>query len=145
MTYRVKKLQLFQDLTFSAASENEDETLTRYTAGVGVKDMDPRLQDYLTEPVFCGGAVPPKEDDALLSDKSGASDSAETVRLPAGTYAFIQGVYENETALFKAAETLWLECIWQEFRIQDSTVYMRKLKENDIVIFQLFRRIGESA
>jgi hypothetical protein len=84
--------------------------------------------------------------------------------IPAGTYFFLQDFLPPEREAFsadgkpdetvyKAAEELWLEYVWQEKEPADNTVYVRLLthegdytdkttgqKKSAGLVFQLFRR-----
>jgi len=146
MTYNIKTIKLFQDLTFSKNENcNKNESLTIYTNGVSQKDMAPNKAMYLLDRDFKGwanckpfkGTGIPKCLPKLLAPTEYA--------IQIGSYFFVQGVQPAEelkqnVVFTEAAEALYLESLWQEIAL-DNCVYMRKLKENKNIIFQLFRKI----
>jgi len=132
MEYDVKKLMLFEDIFYSENADSiNSEKMTKYISKVSKKDMNPKLEDYLTSPVFCG---------FISSSKTDGQSS-----IPKGTYAFIQSIFESEESVFKAAEALWLECVWQEYELVDNFIYLREIPHGDKMVFQLFRQINVSA
>jgi len=146
MDFNVKKIHIYQDLTFSKSNKcYKNESLTVYKNGVSKTDLEPNLKKYLLEKEFKGwanympykGTGIPKS----LPKKLAPTES----KIEQGVYLFVQGVQpENEKKipiiLAQAAEALHLESIWQEISLS-KCVYIRKLKENNKVLFQLFRKI----
>lgn len=123
LKYEIKKLKLFEPLCYSPTKSHGNESMTRYTTFVGKKDLYPNKADYLTNPIFCG-----------------YEDSLGKEQIPCGTYAFVQG-FASQSDKLDAAESLWLECVWQEFNPLDEIIYLRELNHGNDVVFQLFRRI----
>lgn len=129
MEYHVKKLQLFQNLSYSKTSTFMEEKMIKYTTLVDKKNLEPKPEDYLVNPHLCGNII--KNEDPLPQD---------TECIPAGLYAFVQSDY-TEGDLTQAAEALWLECLWEEYEPLDDTIYLRELEHGDRTVFQLFRKI----
>ena len=42
------------------------------------------------------------------------------------------------------AEAIFLEALWQEVSIADETIYVRKLKEGNCSVFQLFVKVNQN-
>lgn len=129
MAFSIKKLTLYKNLRYSRTEPFAGEKLIIFTNGITKKNMNPSLDAYLTEPKECGNAV------SITSPES----ECETL-IPADTYLFVQGIEEKEDVR-QAAETLWLESLWQEIELDRHTVFMRILTEDGKNIFQLFRKI----
>lgn len=127
MGLEIKKLVLFEPLRYSTNNADSEEKMTKFTTNVTAKTMNPLPQDYLTQPVFCGANTNSRTD--------------YTAEIPAGTYAFVQWSQKEKLRLESVAETLWLECLWQEFQPKDNTLYLRELPHGDFSMFQLFREI----
>jgi hypothetical protein len=146
MNFSVKKVHIYQDLTFSKSDKcYKNESLTVYKNGVSKKNLEPDREKYLLEEDFRGWA------NCLPYKGSGIPKSLPVKLAPTeskiekGTYFFTQGLQpENEenrlAVLAQAAEVLHLESVWQQIELSEC-VYVRKLKENDKVLFQLFRKI----
>lgn len=124
MEYEIKKLVLFQPLFFSVQSTNSQEKMTIYTSKATKKNIAPQLEEYLTNPIFCGGA----------SDK-------KDKEIPKGIYLFLQGNFSTTQQLNNAAEALWLEMLWQELDPLDDKIYIRELVHGNEKLIQLFRAI----
>lgn len=127
MEQEIKKLVLFEPLFYSKDAANNGEKMSRFTTKVNAKCMEPVLEDYLTEGVFCGYSTD-------CEDKA-------TERIPAGTYAFVQWSSESNMTAESMAEALWLECVWQELQTVNNTLYLRELSHGEQSVFQLFREI----
>lgn len=146
MNFNVKKIFLYQTLTFSKNDQcNKNESLTIYTNGIAPKDTNPILLHYLDNKRFEGWSnYNPYKGKGIPSSLPQKLAPTEA-KIEKGTYLFVQGIQpkkeEDCTEVFsKAAEALYLESIWQEYTLSN-TVYMRKLKENDKILFQLYRKI----
>lgn len=125
MASTIKILHLYKDFYYSIESENKEESLTSYTNGVQEKNLEPNLDDFLKNEVFYG---------YLSCEKT-------TTCIGKGKYLFIQDVFSDFEKIKEAAQELYLEALWQELSFLDDIVYMRKLDENNITVFQLFRKI----
>lgn len=136
MTYDIKRLTLLEPLHYSPAAPQEGEKMTRYTTRVGKKDMNPRAEDYLVEPFFCGHMAQASGERA----DSGNNGTDNGFMIPAGVYAFVQGETGVHSPL-DAAEALWLECVWREYEPLNDTIYMREIPHGGGTVFQLFREI----
>ena len=64
--------------------------------------------------------------------------------IPQGKYMFLQGTGSKDdfNLIEKAAETLFLESLWQEKNLKNTT-YLRFLHEGEKIVFQLFREVEE--
>lgn len=129
MEYHVKKLQLFQNLSYSKTSTFIEEKMIKYTTLVDKKNLEPKPEDYLVNPHPCGNII-----------KNEAPLPQDTECIPAGLYAFVQSDY-TEGDLTQATESLWLECLWEEYEPLDDIIYLRELEHGDRTVFQLFRKI----
>lgn len=130
MGHEVRKLVLFEPLFYSREASDGGDSMTKFTTRVSAKSMDPAPQDYLADAVFCG-----------YSAEGGAAGAEQ---LPKGTYAFVQWTASSGEKAEAAAEALWLECVWQEFQPEDSTLYLRELRHGSDTVYQLFRKIASS-
>ncbi|OJF76777.1 MAG: hypothetical protein BKP49_05490 [Treponema sp. CETP13] len=146
MNYKPKKVELYQDLTFSKDEKCfKNESLTIYKNTVSPKDMDPKKENYLVCKEFKGWAnCKPFTGTGIPTGKPKLLAPTDFL-IPKGAYLFVQGLQPKEESeqnliFAEAAEALHLESLWQEIRL-DNCVYMRKLKENGKILFQLFRKI----
>ncbi|HAH63189.1 MAG TPA: hypothetical protein DCL73_13955 [Treponema sp.] len=140
----MKKLVLYEDIVCGTTDDTGSGILRICSASVTKRDMSPEPEEYLSNCEQCapGGQL----------------------SVPAGTYFFIQGFLQPgrrifaadgtpDEAVYKAAEELWLEYVWQETEPADNTVYVRILthegdyadkttgqKKSAGLVFQLFRR-----
>lgn len=125
MAFTIKILTLYKDFYYSKDSTNTEESLTLYKNTVKNGEMNPNIDDFLTEEFFCGTIC------------SGKSEFA----INQGRYLFIQGIFSSPETVKDAAQELYLESLWQELTFTDDKVYMRKLDEDGKTVFQLFRKI----
>ncbi|MCK9169695.1 MAG: hypothetical protein M0P01_04710 [Treponema sp.] len=140
----VKKLVLYDDIVCSTTDDTGSGILRICSASVTKHNMEPKPEEYLSK---------------YKQYAAGMSSS-----IPAGSYFFIQGLLQPDRQIFsddgtpdetvyKAAEELWLEYVWQEIEPVDNTVYVRILthegdytdkttgqKKSAGQVFQLFRR-----
>lgn len=140
----VKKLVLYEDIVCGTTDDTGSGILHICSASVTKRNMSPKQEEYLSN---CGQFV-----------------SGGRLSVPAGTYFFIQGFLQPglrafaadgtpDEAVYKAAEELWLEYVWQETEPADNVVYVRVLthegeyadkttgqKKSAGLVFQLFRR-----
>ena len=131
MAFSIKILTLYKDLNYSANKNvgiNTNERLEKYTNGVSKHNMNPSLDEYLLDSVSCGYAI--EKNNQIKPDYS----------IKAGKYFFVQGNVKTDN-LKKAAESLWLESIWQEQQLDVETVYVSYIKEDNEEVFQIFRKI----
>lgn len=138
--FTIKNLVLFENLKFSreeSSSTTKFEYLYKYKNKVLKTDTNPNIKKFLTEEDFLGyGFYSQAEED------SGKVESDKLNYIPKGKYLFLQGVGSKENILDieKAAETLFLESLWQEKNLSDTT-YLRFIQEGEKTVFQLFREI----
>jgi len=125
MAFTIKILTLYKDFYYSKDSSNTEESLTLYKNTVKNGEMNPNIDDFLTEEFFCGTICSSKSEFAINQ----------------GRYLFIQGIFSSPETVKDAAQELYLESLWQELTFTDDTVYMRKLDEDGKTVFQLFRKI----
>lgn len=160
MDYEIRRLELFKDLLYLPAQESaearknppeniEGERMTRFETPVDKRNLEPQLEEYLCNGIFCGQGIPSNIDGSVeLIIPEGVSRH-QLEPIPAGTYAFVQCEYPpHETSpqvlrenQLKAAEALWLECLWEEWEPEDNFVYLREIPHGSTTVFQLFRRI----
>jgi hypothetical protein len=122
--YVVRKLQLFEQI--ECDGEERNGRLYNCTTAVTDKMLEPLADDYI------------KCDENDLN-----------VVIPAGNYLFVQGVlfagdegYPVVKEVRAAAEQLWLEFLWTEKKPADSRIYLRVLKEEHGLVFQLMRAVA---
>lgn len=133
----VKHLTLFEPICFSSKKENQvnDEELTIYINKISSTDMNPKAENYLTNEKFCG--------------YNSSVENAD-YKIESGKYFFVQSFLQSEKVndkqnitelLLQEAQEVFLESLWQEIKFADDTVYIRKLKEGENFVFQLFRKV----
>jgi len=134
----VKNLKLFEDLLFctrESSATTPMERLVLYTNGVENNNLEPSLEQYLTDRQWAGYGY------------YGDDPAAPTHRIPAGDYFFLQefvpcdiGDEDKLTAqALKMAEALRLESLWQEIDLDDQ-VFVRFIREDDKTAVQVIRR-----
>ncbi len=137
MNFTIKILHLYIDLLFSTEELlDTTESLYSYSNGVFSDNLSPKKDAYLHTPIFLGNVI--QEKDIPLYSKESVH------RIEKGKYLFLQGLESensNTDIYAEAAEQLWLEALWQELKLEEKTVYMRKLKEDSKSVFQLFRKV----
>lgn len=135
INFTIKNLELFENLNFSI-EENKNTTklewLYKYENKVSPTEINPDIKMFLTNEEFLGYGF--YGDDA-------AKDKMLNF-IPQGKYMFLQGIGEKNDfqVIQKAAETLFLESLWQEKKLGNIT-YLRFLQEGEKTVFQLFRAI----
>ena len=133
--FTIKNLELFENLNFSI-EENKNTTklewLYKYENKVSPTEINPDIKMFLTNEEVLGYGI--YGDDA-------AKDKMLNF-IPQGKYMFLQGIGEKNDfqVIQKAAETLFLESLWQEKKLGNIT-YLRCLQEGEKTVFQLFRAI----
>lgn len=131
----IKNLELFENLNFSI-EENKNTTklewLYKYENKVSPTEINPDIKMFLTNEEFLGYGF--YGDDATKDKMLNF--------IPQGKYMFLQGIGEKNDfqVIQKAAETLFLESLWQEKKLGNIT-YLRFLQEGEKTVFQLFRAI----
>jgi hypothetical protein len=134
MQYEIHYLELYEPLVCGVQSDNGNGRVIQCTAAVTKKNMDPKPEEYIEQ----------------------SSDNTGTI--PSGHYFFVQGFIPSSREPFlstgrpcaeiaEAAQSLWLEFVWQEKTPDGSGIYLRILHE-DIkksagTVFQLFRPISK--
>lgn len=134
MNYQVKVLTLYKDLCFSKKESENLESLFVYKNLVSKNNLEPQLSLFLQDEVFCG--YKSDIESKYLEDGD---------YIPEGKYLFVQGFSSEFTDFLKATESIFLEALWQEIEFCDDKVFLRKLKENEKTVFQVFRRIKASS
>ena len=133
--FTIKNLELFENLNFSI-DENKNTTklewLYKYENKVSPTEINPDIKMFLTNEEFLGYGF--YGDDATKDKMLNF--------IPQGKYLFLQGIGEKNDfqVIQKAAETLFLESLWQEKKLGNIT-YLRFLQEGEKTVFQLFRAI----
>lgn len=130
MNYQIKTLTLFQDLCFSKEEKENNESLYIYETKVDKNNLEPELELFLQNEVFCG-----------YKTEINSKDLHEGDYIPVGKYLFVQGVASDFNSFLKASEAVFLEALWQEKEFIDNKVYLRKLLEGEKSVFQVFRQI----
>lgn len=143
--YTIKNLVLFENLWFSkeeSSNTTKLEYLYKYENKVSKSETNPNLNMFLTNEEFLGfGYYGQAFDD---SEKSENQVDEKLNFIPQGKYLFLQGIGAKDDfeLVEKAAETLFLESLWQEKNLKNTT-YLRFLHEGEKIVFQLFREIEE--
>lgn len=143
--YTIKNLVLFENLWFSkeeSSNTTKLEYLYKYENKVSKAETNPNLNMFLTNEEFLGfGYYGQAFDD---SEKSENQVDEKLNFIPQGKYLFLQGVGTKDDfeLVEKAAETLFLESLWQEKNLKNTT-YLRFLHEGEKIVFQLFREVEE--
>ena len=133
--FTIKNLELFENLNFSI-EENKNTTklewLYKYENKVSPTEINPDIKMFLTNEEFLGYGF--YGDDATKDKMLNF--------IPQGKYMFLQGIggKNDFQVIQKAAETLFLESLWQEKKLGNIT-YLRFLQEGEKTVFQLFRAI----
>lgn len=133
--FTIKNLELFENLKFSleeSANTTKLEWLYRYENKVSPREISPNIKMFLTQEEFLGYGFYGED----------AKNDTRLNIIPRGKYMFLQGIggKEDFSVIEKAAETLFLESIWQEKKLDDTT-YLRFLQEGEKTVFQIFRAI----
>lgn len=156
MDYEIRRLELCKDLLYLPGDMTEvlppdftGERMIRFETRVDRRNLEPQLENYLCNGIFCGQGIPSNVDGSVEIIIPEGISRQQLQPIPAGTYAFVQCEYpphENKPQILrenqlKAAEALWLECLWEEWETADSFVYLREIPHGNTTVFQLFRRI----
>lgn len=137
--YTLKNLVLFENLCFSleeSSNTTKLEYLYKYENKVLKTETNPNIKMFLTNEEFLGYGY--------YGEKSENQVDKKLNFIPQGKYMFLQGTGSKEdfNLIEKAAETLFLESLWQEKNLKNTT-YLRFLHEGEKVVFQLFREVEE--
>lgn len=137
--YTLKNLVLFENLCFSleeSSNTTKLEYLYKYENKVLKTETNPNIEMFLTNEEFLGYGY--------YGEKSENQVDKKLNFIPQGKYMFLQGTGSKEdfNLIEKAAETLFLESLWQEKNLKNTT-YLRFLHEGEKVVFQLFREVEE--
>ena len=137
--YTLKNLVLFENLCFSleeSSNTTKLEYLYKYENKVLNTETNPNIKMFLTNEEFLGYGY--------YGEKSENQVDKKLNFIPQGKYMFLQGIGSKEdfNLIEKAAETLFLESLWQEKNLKNTT-YLRFLHEGEKVVFQLFREVEE--
>ena len=136
--FTIKNLVLFENLNYSmeeSSNITKLEYLYKYENKVSKSDTNPNIKMFLANEEFLGyGFYPSSDDFSNIEEKLNF--------IPKGKYLFLQGIGSKDDfdTIEKASETLFLESLWQEVNLKDTT-YLRFLVEGDKTVFQLFREI----
>lgn len=137
--YTLKNLVLFENLCFSleeSSNTTKLEYLYKYENKVLNTETNPNIKMFLTNEEFLGYGY--------YGEKSENQVDKKLNFIPQGKYMFLQGTGSKEdfNLIEKAAETLFLESLWQEKNLKNTT-YLRFLHEGEKIVFQLFREVEE--
>jgi len=137
--YTLKNLVLFENLCFSleeSSNTTKLEYLYKYENKVLNTETNPNIKMFLTNEEFLGYGY--------YGEKSENQVDKKLNFIPQGKYMFLQGTGSKDdfNLIEKAAETLFLESLWQEKNLKNTT-YLRFLHEGEKVVFQLFREVEE--
>ena len=137
--YTLKNLVLFENLCFSleeSSNTTKLEYLYKYENKVLNTEINPNIKMFLTNEEFLGYGY--------YGEKSENQVDKKLNFIPQGKYMFLQGTGSKDdfNLIEKAAETLFLESLWQEKNLKNTT-YLRFLHEGEKVVFQLFREVEE--
>ena len=136
LNFTIKNLTLFEDLRFSpekSSNTSDFELLYEYENKVLKNDTKPNIKLFLTEEKFLGFGF-------YGNEKNFENEKINCI--PKAKYLFLQGVASKDEfeIIEKAAETLFVESLWQEITLKDKT-FLRFLKEGEKTVFQIFREI----
>ncbi len=146
MDYEIRRLALFKDLLYLPGNLPKDftgEKMTRFRTEVDQRNLEPKSEQYLMDGKFCGYGIPSNTDGSIEVVLPEGLDGSALEKIPAGTYAFVQGDYSTDENPVKAAEALWLECLWEEWEPVDNLVFLREIPHGNTTVFQLFRQIKD--
>lgn len=145
MNYQVRHLKLFEPLNFSVKnktqdffSQNNEEELISFVNKVPAKSTNPNKKDFLTQKKYLGSKT-------NFSDKN-------VNQIKSAEYFFVQYFLTEEDScderkvlslLEDLAEAIFLESLWQEITFYDDVIFVRKLKEENCSVFQLFIKIND--
>lgn len=137
--YTLKNLVLFENLCFSleeSSNTTKLEYLYKYENKVLNTETNPNIKMFLTNEEFLGYGY--------YGEKSENQVEKKLNFIPQGKYMFLQGTGSKDdfNLIEKAAETLFLESLWQEKNLKNTT-YLRFLHEGEKIVFQLFREVEE--
>lgn len=137
--YTLKNLVLFENLCFSleeSSNTTKLEYLYKYENKVLKTETNPNIKMFLTNEEFLGYGY--------YGEKSENQVDKKLNFIPQGKYMFLQGTGSKDdfNLIEKAAETLFLESLWQEKNLKNTT-YLRFLHEGEKIVFQLFREVDE--
>lgn len=137
--YTLKNLVLFENLCFSleeSSNTTKLEYLYKYENKVLKTETNPNIKMFLTNEEFLGYGY--------YGEKSENQVDKKLNFIPQGKYMFLQGTGSKDdfNLIEKAAETLFLESLWQEKNLKNTT-YLRFLHEGEKIVFQLFREVEE--
>lgn len=137
--YTLKNLVLFENLCFSleeSSNTTKLEYLYKYENKVLNTETNPNIKMFLTNEEFLGYGY--------YGEKSENQVDKKLNFIPQGKYMFLQGTGSKDdfNLIEKAAETLFLESLWQEKNLKNTT-YLRFLHEGEKIVFQLFREVEE--
>ena len=137
--FTLKNLVLFENLCFSleeSSNTTKLEYLYKYENKVLNTETNPNIKMFLTNEEFLGYGY--------YGEKSENQVDKKLNFIPQGKYMFLQGTGSKDdfNLIEKAAETLFLESLWQEKNLKNTT-YLRFLHEGEKVVFQLFREVEE--
>ena len=137
--YTLKNLVLFENLCFSleeSSNTTKLEYLYKYENKVLNTETNPNIKMFLTNEEFLGYGY--------YGEKSENQVDKKLNFIPQGKYMFVQGIGSKDdfNLIEKAAETLFLESLWQEKNLKNTT-YLRFLHEGEKIVFQLFREVEE--
>lgn len=137
--YTLKNLVLFENLCFSleeSSNTTKLEYLYKYENKVLNTETNPNIKMFLTNEEFLGYGY--------YGEKSENQVDKKQNFIPQGKYMFLQGTGSKDdfNLIEKAAETLFLESLWQEKNLKNTT-YLRFLHEGEKIVFQLFREVEE--
>lgn len=146
MNYEVRRLKLFEPLNFSIKensiqdfSKENDEELVCFINKIPANSTNPNKKDFLTQKKYLG-------------TKANENDLQVNQILP-GNYFFVQYFLSEkdfsdktkiDSLLEDLAEAIFLEALWQEVSFADETIYVRKLKEGNCSVFQLFVKVNQN-
>ncbi len=139
MNYQVKNVELYNAIICDKEIDNGNGILRLCTTTTTLKNLEPQKKDFIK------------------------FDCIPTIlEIPKGCYLFVQGLIKEDAftnkkiphiELYKAAEELWLEFLWQNIKPLNNKIYVRLLlNENNFenpstgqkktagIIFQLYRQ-----
>src|SRR5574344_1468438 len=123
--YVVRNLKLFDQIVCDG--EDKGGRLFNCTTTVAERNWEPAKDEYIQY-----------------------DGTSQNTVIPSGNYLFVQGVlfdgdegYPIVKEVKDAAEKLWLEFLWTEKKPVDSKIYLRVLREEHGLVFQLMRSVAD--
>ena len=132
--FKLQEPSVFNEKTFPYNLDNDD-SLYVLTTNSSLKDLNTKPEDMIKEFTPAGFLIPLED----IKTEKELKDSEILTELKKGSYALTQGVGTDIDTIFKATYEQWLNSIWDEKPISDKPFFLRILKEEGFLVFQIIR------